>query len=150
MKILTSNFLKKLRVYCCNPCPSLWRIFCHLNSVYILSHRQIIFWDLFGHVLQMRNKVLEFSFLPQGSNKGQKMTFCGEVQVTGTLSTFHRKDEWYSSIWFGMSRRCAIRFGKFHFIPSGQIRDEKRRFKWFSNMKVIHVCIFLHCCYYLP
>ena len=28
-----------------------------------------------GHVLQMRNKVLEFSFLPQGSIKGQKMTF---------------------------------------------------------------------------
>ena len=35
---------------------------CHLKSVYILSRSYIIFLDPVRHVLQMRNKVLEFVF----------------------------------------------------------------------------------------
>ena len=55
--------------------PSVRRISCHLNSVYILSRSQIIFSNLIGHVLQMRSKVWEFLYLPQGSIKGQKWLF---------------------------------------------------------------------------
>lgn len=48
--------------------PSVQRFSCHLNFlkiVYILNCSQIIFYDLIGYVFQMRNKVLEISFLPQ-------------------------------------------------------------------------------------
>ena len=35
----------------------------------------MIFQEMIGHVLQMRNKVSEFSFYPEGSNEGRKTTF---------------------------------------------------------------------------
>ena len=92
----------------------------------------------------MRNKVLEFSFLPQGSIKGQKMTFLVEAVVTGTLSTFHRIHKWYSRIWLGMTCRCAMRFRNFHFIPRGQLRAQNRHFfcKVFHLNYINIVCVF--------
>ena len=93
----------------------------------------------------MRNKVLEFSFLPQGSIKGQKMTFLVEAVVTGTLSTFHRIHKWYSRIWLGMTCRCAMRFRNFHFIPRGQLRAQNRHFFLQSFSLELHI----HClCYF--
>ena len=43
------------------------------NSVSILSHSQIIFKDLIGHVLQMRNKVLELT--PRGQERVKNYVF---------------------------------------------------------------------------
>ena len=112
------------------------RISCHLNYVYILSHSQIILWDLVGIVLQMRNRVLDFSSLTKESIKCQKRPYwwidvtgnLSSFHVTGNLSSFQRVDKWYSRIWLGMSCRCAISCRKFQFIPRGQMRVGKRRF----------------------
>ena len=48
---------------------------CDLNYIYIFRSRQLILYDMIGHVLGMCRKDLEFSFYPLGSYEGGKMTF---------------------------------------------------------------------------
>lgn len=96
----------KVRIHCCyQVCPSVSpKMFLSL-VLYILSHTHIIFyfgyavWLYYiGHVLQMHNKDLECSLLPQRSIKGQKW-FLGEIVVTETLSTFPKVDKRCFRIW---------------------------------------------------
>ena len=78
-----------------------------------------------------------FSFLPQGSIKGPKMTFWWSC-CHWTLSTFHRIDNWYYRIWLGKS----CRFQNFHFIPMGQMRVEKRHFSFLQSLSLNYIYIF--------
>lgn len=98
------NFIRKFGYVVVTPVRP-FEYSCHLNSVYILSHcqiifknlshSQIIFQNLIGNVLQMRNNVFEFSFLPQGSIKGKNYNFlklslvhclCFKVQTNDSLA----------------------------------------------------------------
>ena len=65
----------------------------------------------------MCNRVYDFSFYPEGSNEGQKTTFFSVKFVTWTISTFSGIHNWYSRIWLGMSRKCALSIRNFHFAP---------------------------------
>lgn len=92
------------------------RISCHLNSVYILSHSQIALMDLIGHMLQIRNKNLKFSFLLLGSNV-VLVTLCPWKSVY----IFRRR----KMIFYYMSYGCSVMFRIF-FMPRGQMRVDKR------------------------
>ena len=79
-------------------------------------------------IAKLHITIFEIFIFAPGSIEGQKLTFFGEVVVSGTLSTFQRVDIWYSKTSLCMSCGCATRFRNFHFTTKGLMRVEKRRF----------------------
>ena len=88
--LLYPHFLKKVRVYCCNP----------FLSVRPSVRKKSLSLELRLHFKDLRNDTLNLG-----------------VSWSQTLSTFLEEYQWYSRRWLAVSCRCAIRLRNFHFAP---------------------------------
>ena len=103
---------------------------CHLNYIYIFRSRQLILQDMIGHVLQMRNKVSEFSFYPEGSNEGGKTTFlfffC-KVCHLNYIYIFRRRQLILQHMIGHVQQMCS-KDSEFSFYPLGSYEGGKMTF----------------------
>ena len=94
----------------------------------------MILLDLIGCVLQMRNKVLQFSFCPLGSNRGRKMTFSRVVLSLKLHQQFTKKI-------YVLQMRYKV--SEFSFKPEGSNEGRKTTFLVLCKLcHLIYIYIF--------
>ena len=144
------HFLKKIRVNCCYPFPSVRpseRKVCHCNSVYILRNLEKILQDLIGCDLQMRNKVLKFPFCPLGSNRGRKMTFSRVVlslklHIFNIIDILRRRPIIFQEI-IGYVLWMRNKVSEFSFHPEGSNEGRKVTFHLFCKVFLLELHLHL-------
>ena len=117
--------------------------FCHFTFFHILNHRQNTFLNMIGYVLQMRNKVLEFSSLESNKNLNNVDLF--QSVVTWSPCIFQGiVNKWSALMWLGWAYRCPIRFQCTICSYGGE-----REFKKIISI-TWHSLVFLSCDYPSP